>query len=165
MTLDAAKVKTVIEWILFRCRWILIPFYFKLCWTLLTLMYAFFQGEVSMNVELQTLTDIDLVMLANLCKMVITGSYHSFVSKEHPFKNENNSSGELKAKIVSSIVIICLISSFKDFIEVGTIGWNQICKHLAILLTFILSAWVLEKIEYIHVKSERIEHLENNKHE
>lgn len=151
------KLKKGIEFIIFRVRWMLIPFYFKLFWTLARLLYAFYQGHVTMELQIATLEDIDIVMIANLVKMIITGSYHSFVSKEHAFLNENNSSGELKAKIMSSIVIICVISSFKDFIEAGSISWDQICKHLVILLTFILSAWILTRIEYVHVKSEVIE--------
>jgi uncharacterized membrane protein YqhA len=43
-------------------------------------------------------------MIANLVKMIITGSYHSFVDKEHGFKGENANSGMLKVKISTSLI-------------------------------------------------------------
>src|ERR1700685_3024264 len=93
-------VKWVIEKIIFNVRWLLIPFYFKLMWTLVLLMYTFFlKNELPTQQLIKTLEDLDIVMIANLIKMIITGSYNSFVAKDHGYHNENMSSGVLKIKM------------------------------------------------------------------
>ena len=94
--------------------------------------------------------------------MVLTGSYNSFISKEHGFKNENNSSGQLKIKILTSMMSIIAISSLKNSLETHSISWDNILKQLAIFLSFTIAAFVLAKIDYLHVKSELKEH--NNIH-
>lgn len=154
--------KKIIENIIFNARWILVLFYFKLYWTLIKLLYYFWIGNVSIELVMQTLEDIDLIMIANLVKMVLTGSYNSFISKEHGFKNENNSSGQLKIKILTSMMSIIAISSLKNSLETHSISWDNILKQLAIFLSFTIAAFVLAKIDYLHVKSELKEH--NNIH-
>ena len=56
-----------------------------------------------------TLEDVDIVMIANLVKMIITGSYNSFVSKKHDDENEKVSSGMLKVKMSTSIMGVSAI--------------------------------------------------------
>ncbi len=158
--ITTTKLKKGIEFIIFRVRWMLIPFYVKLFYTLARLLYAFYEGHVSMELQLQTLEDIDIVMIANLVKMVITGSYNSFVSKDHGFSNENNSSGILKVKTMTSLMGICAIALLKSFLEVGKVSSDDLTKQLFIFGFFTLAAWALAKIDYIHVKGEALEHVE-----
>jgi len=53
---------------------------------------------------MHTLHAVDIVMIANLVKMIITGSYHSFIDKTHNEEIEKVSSGMLKVKMSTSIL-------------------------------------------------------------
>jgi uncharacterized protein (TIGR00645 family) len=151
-------IKFYIEWSLFNCRWLLIPFYLKLFWTLVRLLFDFYTGHVTTELLLETLEAIDIVMIANLVKMIITGSYNSFVSKEHGYKNENNSSGILKVKTMTSLMGICAITLLKNFLEADNISVLTIMVQLSVFAFFTIAAWVLAKIDFIHVQSEVMEH-------
>ena len=151
------KVKPNIEKIIFNIKWLLIPFYVKLVWILIKLLYSFYIGNVSTEVQLETLGAIDIVMIANLVKMIISGSYNSFISKDHGYKNENNSSGILKVKIMTSLMSICAITLLKDFLEADKVNISIILIQLSIFTFFTISAWVLARIDYIHVKSTSLE--------
>jgi len=146
------------EWVLFNSRWVLIPFYLKLFWTLGKLLYNFYIGHVTTELQVETLEAIDIVMIANLVKMIITGSYNSFVSKAHGYKNENNSSGILKVKTMTSLMGICAITLLKNFLEADKVGFLAIAIQLAIFAFFTVAAWVLAKIDFIHVQSEVMDH-------
>ncbi len=152
--------KKRIEWLIFNIRWLLIPFYLKLFYTLLQLLLAFYRGGVNMELELSALEDIDIVMIANLVKMVSTGSYNSFVSKEHIYKNENNSSGQLKVKTMTSLMGICAIAMLKNYLEIGKVSWDTVYKQGFIFGLFTISAIILAKIDLMHVKGELLEHKE-----
>lgn len=148
-------LKKIIEKIIFSSKWLLIPFYLKLFYTLLILLYSFvIEGHLSNEILLQTLEDVDIVMIANLVKMIITGSYNSFVSKEHTEQTENVSSGLLKVKMSTSIMGVSSIHLLKSFIEAPVLDWDTILKQVFIHGIFIVGAIVLAKIEYLHTKSE-----------
>ena len=153
-------MKKGIEYIIFNIRWILIPFYLKLFYTLCRLGYAFYTSTVSMELELSVLEDIDIVMIANLVKMVTTGSYNSFVSKDHIYKNENNSSGQLKIKTMTSLMGICAIAMLKNYLEIGKVSWEEVYKQGFIFGLFTISAVALALIDILHVKGELLEHKE-----
>lgn len=150
--------KYKIEFIIFNIRWILIPFYLKLFLTLCHLLIAFYKGHVTLEMQLKVLEDIDIVMIANLVKMVTTGSYNSFVSKAHVYKNENNSSGQLKIKTMTSLLGICSIAMLKNYLEIGKVSWEEVYKQGFIFGLFTISAIVLAVIDLLHVKGELMEH-------
>ena len=111
-------INLVIEKIIFSSKWLLIPFYLKLFWTLIKLLIHFFnEGHLSNEDLLSTLEDVDIVMIANLVKMIITGSYNSFVSKSHCDDSEKISSGGLKVKMTTSIVGVSSIHLLQTFIN------------------------------------------------
>lgn len=156
-----SKFLKVLQTIIFSAKWLLIPFYLKLFWTLLKLLYSFmFQGEISNHELTTTLEDVDIVMIANLVKMIITGSYNSFVDKSHSHTWENISSGALKVKMATSITGVSAIHLLKTFValEGENMSWDIIWKQIAIHGIFIIGAWVLAKINFIHEKAENLEH-------
>ena len=158
MKFESSKLKERIEKVIFSIRWILIPFYLKLFYTLCRLGYAFYAGKVTLEVQLSVLEDIDIVMIANLIKMIATGSYNSFVSKEHKYKNENNSSGILKVKTMTSLMGICAIAMLKNYLTINLIPWDTVYKQGFIFSLFTIAALILAQIDLMHVKGEKIEH-------
>ena len=151
------KIKKLIETIIFSSKWLLIPFYFKLFWTLGKLMYHFFiQGTLSNQDLMSTLEDVDIVMIANLVKMIITGSYNSFVDKSHGVEGEHVSSGALKVKMATSVLGVSSIHLLQTFINAANIGQDVIFKQLYIHGAFIIGAMFLAFIDYLHCKSEKL---------
>lgn len=153
-----------IEKIIFNLKWILIPFYIKLGWTLAVLLYVcILHRERAGNQLLVALEDLDITMIANLIRLGITGSYHSFVSKDHGYPHENISSGTLKIKISTSLIgvaSIYLLRSFLDGQGLSLVIWKQII----IFMAFLLGGLAQAIIDNIHVKSEAIA-MENEKNE
>jgi uncharacterized protein (TIGR00645 family) len=107
------------------------------------------------EMKLIALDMVDVVMIANLVKMIVAGSYHSFISKKHGYANEAISSGALKIKISTSIVVVASIHLLKQFVTHTT--WDVLSSELAIFAAFLLSALCLGVLEYLHVKGESIE--------
>lgn len=148
-------MKKIIEKLIFSSKWLLIPFYFKLFWTLIKLLYHFFiQGKLANEDLMSTLEDVDIVMIANLVKMIITGSYNSFVDKSHGVEGEQVSSGALKVKMATSVMGVSSIHLLQTFINAENISQETINKQLMVHGIFIIGAGVLAIIDYLHVRSE-----------
>lgn len=75
---------------------------------------------------------VDMAMIANLVKMVITGSYTSFVSKNHKENTERVSSGLLKVKMSTSLVGVSSFHLLQIFIEAKTISWANMGTWLMV---------------------------------
>lgn len=157
------KTKKTIENIIFSSQRLLIPFYFGLfvaliIYTIVYLheIYNFVSTFQSMNREdvlLATLGLVDIVMIANLVKMIITGSYHSFVDKEHGFKWENANSGMLKVKIATSLIWVSSIHLLQSFINAHNISWEDLQKQLIIHWVFLTGSLLLALINYVEFKT------------
>lgn len=96
-------------------------------------------------------------MIGNLIKMIITGSYNSFICKDHGDANERNSSGTLKIKIVTSIVVVAAIGLLRDFSS-SELSSEIVLQKIYIFAAFLIGALVLGVLEYMHVLGEKIEH-------
>lgn len=159
------KIKSIIEKIIFGSRWVLIFCLGKLICTLVIFITKYIiEGHLRPDDIIKALEDVDIVMIANLIKSIITGSYNSFITKEHPYTNENVSSGTLKVKMGTSLVgisSILLLQIFLSHVEVVT--WDLITKLLVLHGAFLLSSLVLAVIELIHCKSEYYESLTHSK--
>ncbi len=149
-------IKKYVELVIFNLKWILIPFYIKLGWTLVVLLYVcVLHRERAGEQLLVALEDLDITMIANLIRLGITGSYHSFVSKDHGYDHERISSGTLKIKIGTSLIgvaSIILLRSFLDNHGLDLVVWKQII----IFIAFLLGGLAQAIIDNIHVKSEAI---------
>jgi hypothetical protein len=95
-------------------------------------------------------------MIATLVKMIITGSYHSFVDKNHGQPNESSSSGMLKVKLATSIMGVSSIHLLQSFISAECVDWDVIYKQLIIHCAFIIGCLALAYVDYLHCKSEVI---------
>jgi uncharacterized protein (TIGR00645 family) len=147
-----------IERLLFNVRWALIPFYIGLVVVLFYYGFFYFKEVVHYvaepdktidGVKLFALDTIDIVMIGNLIKMIITGSYNSFVDKGHGYTNENVSSGQLKIKIATSVVVLSMIYMLKEFVA-GVATWETIVHQSVLFAGFLIAAVVLSVIEYLH---------------
>lgn len=164
---NCVKPIKYIENIIFNVRWLLIPFYFGLIIALGAYVVSYFWEIYELiskpiphteTMMFTLLAFVDVVMVANLVKMIISGSYNSFVSKNHGFKNENISSGMLKVKMSTSIIGVSSIHLLQSFVNVNNVSWDNINKQLLIHGAFIIGAIAMIVIEYLHAKAEQIEH-------
>src|ERR1700761_3332157 len=79
----------LVEAVLFNVKWLLPVFYFGLLFVMLLYGYVFLKDLVAATrlaatatteeMQILVLNFVDIVMIANLAKMIITGSYNSFV--------------------------------------------------------------------------------------
>jgi uncharacterized protein (TIGR00645 family) len=123
-----------------------------LFWTLSVLLYHFiFDGHIANGDVMITLEAVDTVMIATLVKMIITGSYHSFVDNDGQ-PNESSSSGMLKVKLATSIMVC--IHLLQSFISAECVDWDVIYKQLIIHCAFIIGCLALAYVDYLHCKSE-----------
>jgi len=162
------KLRKIIETIIFSIRWVL-PFFYVIIFISL-LFYAYFDihefieqyiykfKTMDKNFAMLTFIElIDMTMIANLGKMVITGSYNSFVSKLHGYKNENISSGLLKVKMSTSLVGVTAIALLQKCFIVDKFGnlitsWDTLYKLGFVHALFLLASVVLEIVDYLHEK-------------
>lgn len=154
---------SAIEKFIISSKWMLIPFYTGLILTLgqFTVSYfglifeslSSFTHYSKNEVILQMLEVIDVVMIANLAKMIIVGSYNSFVKKFPSEMSENISSGMLKIKMSTSLIGVSSIHLLKDFISAEHLPWDVLYKQLAIHTAFIVGALALSFMEYLHNKT------------
>ncbi len=167
-----SPIVKAVEAFIFNVKWTLIPFYVGLSVGLVLYFYTFmkYMWHVICQADTATTEDmmlliletVDIVMVANLVKMIIAGSYNSFVSKLHGFTNENISSGMLKVKMSTSIIGVSSIHLLKTFVA-EHYDWETIKKQLFIHAIFLVGALILQVIEFIHIKTEAIEHEIENK--
>jgi uncharacterized protein (TIGR00645 family) len=97
---------------------------------------------------------VDVVMILNLVKMIITGSYNSFVDKSHGFTGENISSGMLKVKMSTSLIGVSSIHLLQTFINASAISWDELNKQMLIHGSFLVGSLILAIIDYLHEKAE-----------
>lgn len=124
-------IKKFIEKVIFSSKWLLIPFYLGLFVAMLIYTYVYIKEIFYLIVEaphitknvilLSTLELVDIVMISNLVKTIITGSYTSFVDKTHENESEKTSSGLLKVKIGTSLVGISSIHLLQSFINIDNL--------------------------------------------
>ena len=160
------QYKKVIETVIFSSRWLLIPFYFGLFATMLVYTWVFFKEIIHLvthaatidrnGILLITLELVDIVMIANLVKMIITGSYHSFVDKNHKYTTEKASSGMLKVKMHTSLIGVSSIQLLQTFIRPNT-TWETLSHQLIIHAAFIGGALILAYVDYLHEKAEHFD--------
>ena len=158
------KIKKLIESFIFSSRWLLIPFYIGLFAAMLIYMFVYVKEIVHLVKEvgllnkdaimLSILEIVDIVMIANLVKMIITGSYNSFVDKNHGVQGENVGSGALKVKMSTSLMGVSSIHLLQSFINAHNVPWDELYKQIYIHAVFIVGAIALAVIDFLHEKSE-----------
>jgi uncharacterized protein (TIGR00645 family) len=162
------RIKNSVESFIFSSRWLLIPFYVGLFAAMLIYMFVYVKEIIHLIREvgilnkdaimLSILEIVDIVMIANLVKMIITGSYNSFVDKEHGVSGETVSSGGLKVKMATSMMGVSAIHLLQSFIDAKNVEEDELRKQLWIHGIFIIGSLVLAIIDFLHLKSESFNH-------
>lgn len=157
-------MKKKIEDLIFGSKWLLIPFYLGLIVVMIIYTWVYSKEVFGLVADINRITKedamllileiVDIVMIANLVKMIITGSYNSFVDKSHSDDSEKISSGMLKVKMSTSLIGVSSIHLLQTFINVSNVETEDLNKQLMIHGTFLIGALILSIIDFLHVKSE-----------
>jgi uncharacterized protein (TIGR00645 family) len=155
-------MKQTLQKILFAHKWMLYPFYLGLVIALGCYFINYTQELwfYVINFAHRDLSDgmmkllelVDIVMVANLIKMVITGSYQVFVDRVKE-NTERVSSGILKVKMGTSLIGITSIHLLEVFIKPPPTDRELFIK-VGVHIVFLLSAAILALINLWDAKSE-----------
>lgn len=160
-------MKRFVERLLFGSKWLLVPFYLGLMITQVFYCFKFSQEIWHLIFEFRTMSEtelmmavltlIDITMVANLIKMIITGSYQTFIDHVQGDTTEHVTSGLLKVKMGSSLVGVSSIHLLQVFMNPPKDNRELIIK-VGIHMVFLVSTMGLAYIDYLHSKSEKNEH-------
>ena len=155
----------LIRGMLHQSKWILVIFYVGLIMAqgMYAVKFLIELGHMCVNfinfteneMMLALLGLIDVTMLANLVKTIVSGSYHSFVDKDGPV-SEHISSGYLKVKMGMSLVGVSSIHLLQAFINSSHESDREVIVKCAIHMIFLVSTIGLAIIEYLHEKSKTL---------
>jgi uncharacterized protein (TIGR00645 family) len=149
---------------IFMSRWLLAPFYLGLSLSLAVLLYDFVRRTIHMVEHLQIVDHdtiiigilglIDLSLMGNLVLMVMFAGYESFVSKLHIDDHIERLDwmgqigfGDLKLKLMTSIVAISAIRLLEAFMDLENVDNRQLAWTVGIHVTFVVSGLLLALME------------------
>lgn len=148
--------------IVFGSKWILVLFYIGLVVAQVLYALKFVQEMAHMvanfisydesQMMLLVLGVIDMVMIANLLRTILAGSYHAFLDKNGPV-NEHISSGYLKVKMGMSLVGVSSIHLLQTFINCSHMTDREVIVRISLHLVFLVSTIGLALVEYMHEKT------------
>ena len=163
------KIEHAFEKFLFTSRWLLAPFYFGLVIGLALLLFKFSKEVFYLAMSVGTidkpeliiaiLTLIDISLIANLLVIIIFSAYESFVSKIDVVVDEDKPGwmgkvgfGQLKIKLIGSIVAISSIELLKVFMREGPLNSEEVKFKIAMHLTFVFSGLMMALMDKISAK-------------
>jgi uncharacterized protein (TIGR00645 family) len=149
---------------IFMSRWLLAPFYLGLSLALAVLLYDFVRRTAHLVEHLEIVEHdtiiigilglIDLSLMGNLVLMVMFAGYESFVSKLHIDDHNERLDwmgqigfGDLKLKLMTSIVAISAIRLLEAFMDLENIDNRQLAWTVGIHVTFVVSGLLLALME------------------
>jgi uncharacterized protein (TIGR00645 family) len=145
---------------LFACRWLLAPFYLGLAVSLIVLLVKFTLKTIRLVTTAATGQDteiitgvlslIDVSLVASLLLMVMLAGYENFVSgfevaprRYSPSWMGHVSFGDLKVKVLTSIVAISAIHVLEGFMNIHDLGDRDLGWGLGIMVGFTLTGTLL----------------------
>ncbi|MBU6488581.1 MAG: TIGR00645 family protein [Burkholderiales bacterium] len=169
-------LEKLLEYSLFKSRWLLAPFYVGLVFSLVMLLVAFVNELVhglmglmhatAEQIILAALGLIDLSLAANLVVIVIFSGYENFISKIDTGDSEDRPSwmgtldfSGLKMKLIGSIVAISAISLLRAFMSLTerdiSLDEPRLRWLVVLHLTFIVSGVLFATMDWIAARAER----------
>ncbi len=155
----------LVERLLFATRWIAAPIYVGLAAALLLILAKFIVGVVDLarafggnldHLIIGILGLVDLSLVANLVLMVMLAGYENFVSRldlgDHPDRPAwmgRIGFGEIKLKLLASIVAIAAIHVLEDFMNTGDLADRVLAWRAGLLLLFVVSGVLLALMDRI----------------
>ncbi len=160
MAAPHSLAERLIEQAIFASRWLLAPLYLGLAGCLLLLLVKFAQKAADLFAHALTeggseaivgiLSLVDLSFMANLLLMVMFAGYENFVSKfdldghrDRPDWMGHVDFGDIKLKLMTSIVAISAIHLLELFLNVPDRTDRELAWGVGIHVTFILSGVLL----------------------
>jgi uncharacterized protein (TIGR00645 family) len=152
------------EKILFATRWLLAPFYFALALAVLALMAKVGVRVYELAGQFPTLSEddvllgalgvVDLTLSASLIVIVILSGYVNFVApidieahEDWPRWFADVNFGELKLKLLASIVAITAIKLLEAFMDADRVSDRELAWQTGMLLAFVAAAVLLALAE------------------
>jgi uncharacterized protein (TIGR00645 family) len=159
-------VQSLIERFLFACRWLLIPLYILLALSLFEMLAQTAIKVYSGIVNFSTLGDegtllsvlgiVDMTLTASLVVIVFISGYTNFVAPVTMREDDGLPHwiaeidfGELKVKLMASIVAISGIKLLEGFMDVAHQSDRELGWQLGIHLTFVVSVVMLALADWI----------------
>lgn len=160
------RIEAACEAALFGSRWLLAPFYLGLAVTLALLLcrFAVATADLAMHgvwgneehLIVGILTLVDLSLVANLVLTVMLAGYENFVSRldlhQHPDRPNWMAKigfGEIKLKLMTSIVAISAIHLLEDFMNVSSLTNRDIAWRAGLHLLFVVGGVMLALMDRI----------------
>ena len=154
------RLETAFERLLFSSRWLLAPFYLGLAVSLALLLAKFTMSAVDLilhglsgssdHLIVGVLGLIDVSLMGNLVLMVMFAGYENFVSRmdlhDHPDRPAWMGTvgfGDLKLKLMTSIVAISAIHVLEDFMNAPTLTDRELAWRAGLHMLFIISGVLL----------------------
>ncbi len=154
------------ERLLFAARWLLAPFYLALVVALLALLakvgvhvYELTTHFFALNedqVLLSALGVVDLTLSGSLIVIVILSGYVNFIApvdielhKDWPRWIADVDFGELKLKLMASIVAITAIKLLEGYMNVDSVSDRDLAWQTGVLVAFVAAALLLALAERI----------------
>ncbi|MXV43879.1 TIGR00645 family protein [Saccharibacter sp. 17.LH.SD] len=178
----AGRLENRFEYLFFSTRWLIAPIYAGLAGGLLVVLVKFVQMLVHLlvhcwrmsfdDMSIATLDLIDMALLANLLLIVMFAGYENYVSRLDLKDNEDYPAwmgqvtfGDIKVKLMASIVAMSAIHLLADFLRVDTmtnreLGWS-VGIHMAFVISGVLIAIMDRLTEH---KEEKEASSERKKH-
>lgn len=168
----APAAQQVFERTIFASRWLLAPFYLGLALSLGVLLVKFSQETFVLlshallangtEVITKILSLIDLSLLGNLLLMVMFAGYETFVSRLDTATHQERLEwmgqvgfGDIKLKLMASIVAISAIFVLEEFMDVGHVTNRELAWLVGIHMAFVVSGLLLALMDRL---SERAPH-------
>ncbi len=157
-------IERLLERVLFSSRWLLAPLYVGLAVLLLLDIWEFFAelfqlvpaliAHHAAHLAVDTLTLLDLVLMANLVIMVMLSGFENFVAKINIEPAQQRLAwltaldpGSVKVKIVTSVAVISAIDLLKVFFEIDQIPNDKLLWNVVIQLTLVATAIAFALVE------------------
>lgn len=162
----------LVEWIIFASRWLLAPIYLGLAASLILLLIQFGKKAIGLvhfafssngnEVIIGILSLIDLSLMGNLLLMVMFAGYENFVSKldieghkDKPDWMGHVGFGDLKLKLLTSIVAISAIHVLEMFMNIGLTSDRDLAWGVGIHIAFVVSGVLLAIMDRLSVAAHR----------
>jgi len=156
----------VVERTIFASRWLLAPFYLGLAISLVALLIRFVQKTVALvftalpsnggDIVTSVLSLIDFSLVANLLVIVMFSGYENFVSrfelddqKYKPAWMGHVGFGELKLKLITSIVAISAVHLLESFMNINETSDHEIEWSIAIQIALVFTGLLLAIMDRI----------------
>ncbi len=166
------KAEHFIETIIFNSRWLLVPFYLGLVFSIALLLIKFVKEFINFvptaisgtgsEVIISILTLIDVVMIANLLLIIIFAGYENFVSKIDTGDSEDRPNwmghvtfSDLKMKLIGSIIAISAIELLKAFLSIDKYTNEELAWQVGIHMTFVVSALLFALTDWLSAAKKR----------